>query len=612
MGDTNKLNPAELSSFFSDIKQPQAPGAKVQGLSQEDIQDMFMDTEELKTKAANMASSREDVFTKMDIMAKNISKDLEGIPYASNAYKNQIAMIPFLDPQTKEALAGGDTTRLKEQYGIPILHYLNQRLYNYPRAAAHAVGLDYPEAETTPGKILSQGAGVAGALQGFKGVQNLTSGIGKTVARGLPKYLQKAGRAGIAGALQGYSYSPTENTFDLKQRGMQAVVGGVASMALAPMVDRIGIWAGRATKAWKRSKTGELAHIGDRIKSKRIKKDYKFFEQEAARAKVLTEAGDLLDDASREFTDDISREITRGKVSGTKNAALKNGRQTSKIYEKLMNNISKEIGEINTADYADDIASLKADIINRPEVANSMKGKEVLAMLDGLSKQKTISFKKLNGMRKSVGGKKVFKGDVDDVGLGMMDEWFSNVAAKADPSGKYAALNAKMAPRLSFKHKFASKAKIYDAYESGGLEKMIRDYTAYKSGNLKIGKGITQGTIDLMDDATKYLSKYGMNLKDLNTAMEGGKIIGGTKRGVTKLTAADKIAKTGAEKLRKTIRKQQDIKLDAMGLTMAKNEAKHLADMLIRIMIARGLFNIAGSVRDGIGGSDTTTAPEVK
>jgi len=128
------------------------------------------DVEEKPTRSGRLADSLQpkDIFQQLDSTVRDMSERFNKEPYTAAAYQSAIQTIPGIDPLTKSKLSQGDTTNLKEVYGIPALHFINQYLFNYPRSVAASMGYEFPEAETLPGKVLSKGAGVAGALKQFQ------------------------------------------------------------------------------------------------------------------------------------------------------------------------------------------------------------------------------------------------------------------------------------------------------------------------------------------------------------------------------------------------------------------------------------------------------------
>ena len=148
---------------------------------------------------------------------------------------------------------------LQEGLGTPLLHFLNMEALNLPRAAAQQAGYAYPESETLPGQILSKGAGIAGAILSpvwetlgawnlLKAKPLLTGTLGKVTPKGIgTQVLERALKPMATGALGGALYTPTEDIVGLKQRGAQALLGGV----LAPIASGIAGEAGKIGRQWK-------------------------------------------------------------------------------------------------------------------------------------------------------------------------------------------------------------------------------------------------------------------------------------------------------------------------------------------------------------------------
>lgn len=134
-------------------------------------------------------------------------------------------------PTVKEELAHPYRSAMMEtigEVGVAPLHYINQLALNLPRAIAHKAGVEYPEAQTLPGKILSKGAGVAGILRNPLG--GLIQGLGKLPAGA--RLGQKMLQGAKVGALGGAAYTPTEDIVGMPQRLGQATTGAVTGGVL--------------------------------------------------------------------------------------------------------------------------------------------------------------------------------------------------------------------------------------------------------------------------------------------------------------------------------------------------------------------------------------------
>lgn len=119
-------------------------------------------------------------------------------------------------------VAGGLNQTARDALSIPT-NFFNQFALNYPRSIANTAGYQLPtESESGAGQVANKAAGVAGALISpvFKAIGgiNAFNPLTSNIARG---------------ALAGGAYAPTDNVFDMKQRGIQAGAGAVLSPVAA-------------------------------------------------------------------------------------------------------------------------------------------------------------------------------------------------------------------------------------------------------------------------------------------------------------------------------------------------------------------------------------------
>uniref|UniRef100_A0A6M3KNQ0 Uncharacterized protein n=1 Tax=viral metagenome TaxID=1070528 RepID=A0A6M3KNQ0_9ZZZZ len=166
-----------------------------------------------------------------EVMSRS-QKDLKGVttpPERPRPTKDLYSLWGAeVTPEMKKTSPYLSATAKTAQEGIatPTLHFLNMAGLNLPRAVASASGYKYPESKTLPGTILSKGAGVVGGVT--SPITRSIAGIGEKI----PTVAKLAGVKGgaikgaIGGAGLGAAYTPTEDVVGLKQRGIQALIGG--------------------------------------------------------------------------------------------------------------------------------------------------------------------------------------------------------------------------------------------------------------------------------------------------------------------------------------------------------------------------------------------------
>ena len=543
-----------------------------------------------------------DIFAQLDSTVRDISAKFSREPYMASAYRSALSTMPGLDPVTKEQLAQGDTTNLKEAYGIPAAHYLNQYLFNYPRAIAAKMGMEYPEAETAAGNVLAKTAGIAGGLTQLQGGTKLASkipGLGKTGSLAGPDKILNAARSmakgGVAGGAQGALISP-EDMLDWKARGQQALVGFGIGMVLAPLSDKISNWIRKKSIRGKSTPKGRIAR-------KRADIDYDNSVKDIESQTFIKEADDLLGQSQKELQDTIATQQVRGKVPELKSSSVKHGKQVNRVYDHTVNRISREI-EDNTTSHGsvDHFTSFLDDLRADEGLKNTSAFGRVTKFVDDIIEEgDTLTFKQINDMRHGIVKGKAYRGDMDDVVYTQFRNSFNRWAETVDTTGKFKQLNAGMAPRLDFKAAFNKKLNTYKKYETSGGEKLVQKYA-----NRNVDpKGITQGEIDLMDDAMKYFNKYGVTIDDIESLYSGkakdlAKVTSVTEK-LSKLEGAEsKLAKIASEKGTQ-IRTKQNVTVDEIMTKKSLRVVGSIINTVIRLSLASMALNTLGSIKEGLG-----------
>jgi len=528
----------------------------------------------------------EDFYKQLDSTVRDIHNFFSIEPYASNAYKDALMALPILDPLTKQQIAKGDASNLKEVYLTPAFHAVNQILFNTPRAVTERMGYSYPEGETLPGQVLAKTAGVAGALAPFSTGANLAGKIGMLAGKGA---LKTTARGALAGAVQGALYSP-EDLGDIGARGRQAALGAALGATASLVTNRVSNFVA------KRKLRGKTTLKG-RVQTKRAELDYETKLKNMEEDKVLNEGIELLKANQNELQDSVAIQQIQGKVPKTKAVFHAWGKNVSKIYETTVDDISDEIGEIKATEVADYFDGFISDIKANPELANTMAFKRTSSFVKNIGEKKDLTFKQLNALRKSILNKD-YIGDIDDVVYTKFRKTFSEYAETIDPSGRFAKLNKEMSPQLEFKWKFLSKTKTYDKYETKGMEGLFKKYAS--------GKNLSLGERELMDDATKYLSKNGINIEDIKS------IYSTVETSEKAVTSASKIIETTKESrlamaAKKTmIRKKQDVKLGYENKAELLNMAKQVAHIAVGIAMTGAIYKLYRAI--GRGGDSGATS----
>ncbi len=572
--DTDNISSASARYTGSEV------GNKVTGNI--DWSDMSLPLSEFKK---SLKPEGKDLFHHFDRVFKSMMKENQGSPYTGDIARAGIDLIPGLDPLTKEALKRGDTTLLKETYGIPAFHGLNQALFNAPRSIMNKLGVEEPKSVTAGGAALARIAGVAGALLPF--------GIGEqAIARGIPAlagkgFLKTTARGGIAGGAQGALLFP-EDPLDFKTRGIQAVAGILLGGALGSITNRVTA----VKKFFNVLKRRKGSTLKQRVKTKRLNVDISRGQDEINAQKAYNEATGILKDNADELQKNVARQQIRGKVPRTEEAFAAFRKNLNDIYDSAIDDISDEIGTVRKRDahafFMDLVDDLKAD----PELNNTAAASKIRRFTSALKKGKktsTTDFSELNVARKKLLDRK-FKGDVDDIVYGKFRKKFADYADELDPRGSFSALNKKMAPQLDFKHKFIRKLKAYDQYETGGIEGLFEKYT---NPNAKL----TVGEERLMNDALSYLGQFGLDIDDLQRSSKAiTKVKGTLSRIEGKKKLADVV--TAEKRLATTKRRGlQDIKIDQVTNNALKRGGMRILDMAVRITVARYIFKTIDSIR---------------
>ena len=537
-----------------------------------------------------------DLYEKFDSTVKTMVDGLKRSPYLEPAAQAAISNIP-IDPLTKNLLLKGDTTNFKEIYGTPALHALNQMLFNTPRALLKKGGYDYAEAETGIGNVLAKGAGIAGALTPFTGLEGVAARIPGLAGKGAMK---AAGRGALAGAVQGFAYAPeTEKGLtDWKTRGKQAGIGAVLGGVVGGTAERIGHWVKVGKKMKKRSGTTTKT----RLKQRRINVDAQKID-DAKRVQRIDEATGLLDDNIKDFKNNVSLQQAQGKIPQTETAFKAWSKNLSEVYEAGIDEVSDNIGMMKGSDAAEYFDDLMSELSGTTEFKDTMAMKRISGFVDDLRGKKNVSFKDINGMRKQV-LKSKFTGDINDAGYAMFREHFGNFVEKVDDSGMYAALNKKMSPQLNFKHKFIKKFRLYDKYETGNIEGLFKKYAT--------GDKMTRGEQELMNDMVSYLGQHGFSVDDLANTKLGIKKSEQVLKGMKRTKKTTKGSTDIAGKERDIIRKKQDLKIDKMGRNFWRREAGRVADMAFRIVVARELIRAVNGMGNFVGGGEQAVPAKVQ
>lgn len=531
----------------------------------------------------------EDVYQQLDTSYKNMVDNIKTEPYTASAYNSLIQNIPILDRLTKEQLAQGDTTNLKEVYTTPALNYINQRLFNYPRAIMESIGKSFPESKTEIGNILSKSAGISGALQNIQVGQGVANAIKPIAGKSV---LKSTARGAVAGAVEGAIYSP-ENVMDPKARLKQAMVGGVLGALIVPVTNRIANFISK--KALRGNTT-----LRERIIRRRSAIDAQTQLERVQVDKNLDEVISLAKDSEKSLQDNLAIQQVQGKIPNTKTAFTRWSRDLSNLYETSVDDISNTVGDIDAVNTKEFYGRFLSDLADDPELANTTAAKKIQRMYDDLSKEDSVtlstSFKKLNEQRKSILSGK-YKGNVEDVVKTRFRKEFLNYVSEIEPTGLFKKLNETMAPQLEFKHQFLRKLHVYDKYETSGIEALYKKYAAREMNP----KGITLGERMFMDDALKYMRKYGITSSDIDAIYaKSGEMSSKAQELTSKksaLSAAHKIEDINRNK----IRINQNAKLSRPKHTELGRLAYQTFTSLIRLSLVWQVLNMSKALKGGLG-----------
>lgn len=532
-----------------------------------------------------------DVFQQLDSTVRDMSKRFSKEPYTSTAYQFAIQNIPNIDPLTKTKLAQGDTEHFKEVYGIPALHFLNQYLFNYPRSTSASLGLEFPESKTPVGTVLSKGAGVAGAVKQFQTGLGVAKKVLPFKALAGATGIKTAARGAVAGAAQGALLSP-KDPLDFKSRAQQAGIGAVLGGLLAPVSNKIANFI-------KKKKVRGQTNLKGRVARNRANADLNRTTRDIRGDQTIDEANSLLQQSQKELQDTVAIQQVRGKVPDLKVASVKHGKNLNRLYETTVNDISEEIGETTTTLGASDFFKQFADDIGVDEgLRMTTAFKRIQSFSENIDDN--MSFGKLNSLRHQV-TKKVYRGDVDDVVYTQFRRAFNEFAETVDTTGKFAQLNKTMAPQLDFKSAFNKKINTFKKYETKGAEDLVKKYARR---NLEPEK-ITQGEITLMDDAMKYLGKYGVKTSDVESIYSGrAKDLAKVQSVSNKLAEATKqggIVEKGRKAVSKSIRTKQNARIGEIDIAQSKRLVSNAINTVIRLSLAGMALNAFHEFKKGAG-----------
>lgn len=215
-------------------------------------------------------------------------------------------------------------------------HFLNQFLLNLPQAVAHKAGVEYPEAETTAGQILSKGAGVAGAIvspvgKAIIGLANLPAG-----AKLGTKLLQGA----KVGAIGGAAYTPTENIIGLPQRAVQAAGGAVLSAGLTGISEEIQ----EGVKAYRQWKTPAKPSITARMGWQKADVRRRASERIRELQQTNTEVQNVMVDNIKQLDTELTKASQIGAID-IQERLPQFFRANSESYGQRLNDISDDLVE---------------------------------------------------------------------------------------------------------------------------------------------------------------------------------------------------------------------------------------------------------------------------
>lgn len=548
-----------------------------------------------RSSALKASHQPKDIYAQLDSTVRDMTKRFSSEPYVSSAYKSTMQLLPIIDPVTKQQIASGDTSNLRELYLTPAFHYINQRLFNYPRSVLNRAGFETPQSETVVGRSLAATAGVTGALQSFDVGRAITSripglaakaGLAKTGRSVFREGAKSFTRGGLAGAAQGGLYAP-ENLRDFRARGQQAGIGFLIGGLVGPVSDKVSAWVKHAGKTKKGT-------IKARVSKRRADVDFEKTVEQVEGDKVVDEALNLLGENQKELQDVVAMQQVQGKVPQTKNAFQQWGKNVRNVYNATIDDISREIGDIDSVGAKKFFTEFADNIQGDPELGNTAAYLRVRKFADKLDDNTKTSFESLNNKRIDL-LKRKYRGDIDDVVYTKFRKSFAEYAETIDNTGRFAKLNETMSPQLEFKYKFLRKTKIYDKYESRGLEDLFKKYSS--------GKNLTVGERELMNDAVEYLSKYGVDAQDIK---EVYKNISTTSSTASRIKAGVK-ADTGGSKLeqatRKRVRAKQDITLGSKGKTEMGRIAYQALNTAIRLSFAGMALNALSEFKKRAGTS---------
>ncbi len=188
-----------------------------------------LDDGRMFTVEATKAPSKEEVVQFLNQQQEPIPTK----PKRETLFERLGAELPERVKEERPFLAATQKT-LKEGLAIPALNILDIASLGTIRGAARKAELEFPKAETIPGKTLELAAKGVGLVKSplLRAIGGLrVPGLGRAVgAERITRPVAGAITGGVRGAVAGAAFSPEELT-DIKRRGKNAlIVGGVGAV----------------------------------------------------------------------------------------------------------------------------------------------------------------------------------------------------------------------------------------------------------------------------------------------------------------------------------------------------------------------------------------------
>lgn len=244
------------------------------------------------------------------------------------------------------AIAGG--LQIAQDVAAVPYHFVNQLGFNAPRAISNMAMAGAGDAMAEEGGVPARVAGVTGAVM---------SPLNKFMLFKQAGLIPKA----LAGAAQGALYSPNENLLDIKQRAIQAGVGGVlgpaSELVAAPMsrflstnAEKAGRATAQATKMYRemlRPSQGEIKKVELKL-GKDVNQYYKLAAKEGLPIKTMednkldvSDALSILKQKAGELDNQLQKQLQSGAVRG--------GQKITPKYD--LNELAKEAKKKIAKDY---------------------------------------------------------------------------------------------------------------------------------------------------------------------------------------------------------------------------------------------------------------------